>query len=104
MSAIPSSGQTLYVLDLAHRLQQMEHGPEPIDPVAYRLFAKRLRQALAGCPLARLPDDHTQPPALAEALANRYFTEHGQFEDRPKIAASAGRLLMRLQRRSRSSR
>ena len=102
MSAIPSSGQTLYVLDLAHRLQQMEAGREPLDPVAYRLFAKRLRQALAGCPLARLPDDHTQPPALAEALANRYFIEHGHFEDQPKIAATAGRLLMRLQRRSRS--
>lgn len=83
------SGPLLYVIDVAQRLHRMESGQQRMDPVAYRLFARRLRQALAGCPLSELPPLTSQPPALREALEDRHFLEHGHFEHHRQAAEQA---------------
>jgi hypothetical protein len=71
----PTSSRALYLIDLSERMQRMEAGGERMDPLAYRLFARRLRQALVGCSPAELPAAVKQPLALREALADRHFAE-----------------------------
>jgi hypothetical protein len=74
---LPRSRQ-LYIAHLAHRLDAMEHGRVRLDPVAYRLWSRRLREALAGCPepvLARgLAVTHR---SVLEALEQRHFDTFG---------------------------
>lgn len=95
-------GKQLYIEHLAQRLQAMEAGDVPIAPIAYRLYARRLRAAAAGCPEQRLTRRLAQShPAVAEMLAVRHFDEHGVL---PGAAGSAARpvadaLLRRLRTR-----
>ena len=74
---IPRSRQ-LYIAHLAHRIDAMERGRVPLDAVAYRLWSRRLREALAGCSepaLARgLGIVH---PAVRDALEQRHFAVFG---------------------------
>ena len=74
---IPRSRQ-LYIAHLAQRIAAMERGRAPLEAVASRLWSRRLREALAGCPepaLARgLGVVH---PAVREALEQRHFTVFG---------------------------
>ena len=44
----------LFIEDLAKRLEAMERSETRINPVAYRLYARRLREATAGYPEALL--------------------------------------------------
>lgn len=71
-------GKHLFIEHLAQALEAMEAGRTPLNPVAYRLYARRLREAMAGCPeaplAARLAGAH---PVVAETLAERYFNIHG---------------------------
>lgn len=99
MPRSPVSSRALYLLDLCERLQRMEAGAERMDPLAYRLFARRLRQALTGCPAAELPAAVKQPLALREALADRHFAEFGRFATAPRVARIAAGVLQRLQMR-----
>ena len=76
----PSSTEIkhLFIQHLAERLEQMECAAMPMQPIAYRLYARRLREALAGYPVARqrcpLAQRYT---AVSEALAARHFESHG---------------------------
>lgn len=85
----------LYALDVAQRLHRMESGLQRLDPVAYRLFARRLRQALAGCDLADLPPLAGQPQALRDALQDREFLEQGYFSRHLWVADEAARWIER---------
>ena len=72
----------LYVADLARRLFEMETGQRAMQPLAYRVLSKRLREALAGLPKASAPAGFPElPPHLfpliAETLETRHFDEHG---------------------------
>lgn len=96
-----SSGQILYVLDVAQKLYEMESGRLPMDPVAYKLFARRLKQALAGCTSRDLPGNVSQTPALKEAMADRYFIEHGHFLGARVAADVAWQVIDRVQDRLR---
>jgi hypothetical protein len=96
MPRLPSSSRVLYLIDLAEHLQRMESGHERLDPVAYRLFARRLRQALAGCSAAELPAAVKQPLVLREAVADRYFDEHGCFAGASSAARITARTLQAL--------
>jgi hypothetical protein len=82
-------GRLLYIEHLAQRLQAMEAGEVPIAPIAYRLYARRLRTAVAGCSeqnlATRLAGART---AVAETLAVRHFDEHGML---PGAGASEAR-------------
>jgi hypothetical protein len=96
-----SSGQILYVLDVAQKLHEMEMGRLPLDPVAYKLYARRLKQALAGCTARDLPRNVSQAPALREAMADRYFVEHGHFTGERAAADIAWQVIDRVQDRLR---
>jgi hypothetical protein len=68
----------LFIQHLAERLEQMECAAVPMQPIAYRLYARRLREALAGYPAGRLAGQLARRyPAVAEALACRHFDSHG---------------------------
>ncbi len=96
-----SSGQILYVLDVAQKLHEMESGGVRLDPVAYKLFARRLKQALAGCSARDLPGNVSQAPALREAMADRYFVEHGHFMNEQAAADLSWQVIDRVQDRLR---
>jgi hypothetical protein len=68
----------LYIEHLAQRLEQMELGIAPMKSIAYRLFARRLRQAMAGFPEAQLIATLSRKSsAVSDALAMRFFDVHG---------------------------
>ncbi len=76
----PLAAKRLYIADLARRLNAMETATVPMHAVAYRLFARRLKTALAGHPTAGLSTAlRTAPPAVGQALAQRHFDDHGCF-------------------------
>lgn len=97
----PAPSQVLYVLDLAQRLQRLELSGAGIDAAAYKLFARRLREGLAGCSVAELPSPRHQPAALREALSDRHFAEHGYFAGHASAARHVKRVLERVQSRLR---
>ena len=96
MTALAS--RRLYVLDLARRLGDMECGETPLDPLTYRVVARRLKQALAGLPEVLLvgsgPDELA---ALIPLLEARHFDEHGTL--RGAHAAASRRAATSLLRR-----
>ena len=68
----------LFIQHLAERLEQMECAAVPMQPLAYRLYARRLRVALAGYPVSRQRGPLAQRyTAVSEALASRHFDSHG---------------------------
>ena len=94
----------LYIADLAGRLEAMETGALALDPVAYRLVARRLKAALAGIPQSLLAAQAARRhSAVAEALEGRHFEDHGALAGAAGTRARqvAAPLLRRLGRRSR---
>ena len=84
----------LYIAHLAERLDAMESGRVPISPRLYRLAARRLRQAIAGCSEAWLARElAARHPQVAEMLEVRYFNDHGRLG--PGAAAAACSLASR---------
>lgn len=72
----------LYIADLARRQNAMEQGRVALQPLAYRVLSRRLREALAGLPEPALADGFADlPPAVwrrvAEAAEVRHFDTHG---------------------------
>ena len=90
------SGKRLYIADLARRLEAMEQGAVPMNPVAYRLFARRMQTAMAGYPArllaAHLGKDWT---SVLQALEQRHFDAVGSLpgETGRRAGAVAARLL-----------
>lgn len=81
----------LFIEDLAKRLEAMERRRSPINAVAYRLFARRLRQAAAGYPEALLRAQlGAAHYSVLQELERRHFDEHGRF---PGSAGAAVRHL-----------
>ena len=72
----------LYVADLARRLFEMESGQLAMQPLAYRVLSKRLREALAGWPEPSARAGFPELPAhlmplVAETLETRHFDDYG---------------------------
>jgi hypothetical protein len=72
----------LYVADLARRQFEMESGQVAMQPLAYRVLSKRLRQALAGLPNPSVPAGVPELPPhvlplIAETLETRHFDDYG---------------------------
>ena len=72
----------LYVADLARRQFEMESGERAMQPLAYRVLSKRLREALAGLPGTSAPAGFLElaPQLLSviiETLETRHFDDHG---------------------------
>jgi hypothetical protein len=80
----------LYIEHLAERLESMELGKAPMSAIAYRLFSRRLREAMAGYPEAQLVARLSRCyPAVIDALAMRYFDAHGSL---PSASGEAVRI------------
>jgi hypothetical protein len=95
------ANKQLYIEHLADRLHAMELGEMPTHPIAYRLCARRLKQALAGFPVPRLALGLADmPDTVTHALADRHFDSHGSFPGPYGDAAKelAAELMVRLQR------
>ena len=74
----PTESKQLFIQHLAERLEQMDCGAVRVQPIAYRLYARRLREALADYPPGRQQVELARRyPAVAEALATRHFNAHG---------------------------
>ncbi len=102
MDSAPIRNKRLFIADLAGRLEAMERHEDPMNPVAYRLYARRLREATAGYPdallRAQLGAAHR---AVLQVLEGRYFDEHGAFPgpQGPAARRAAHALLRRLRAR-----
>lgn len=73
----------LYIADLARRQHEMENGRVAMQPLAYRVLSRRLREALAGLPEAAARSGFPELPAhllplVAEMLETRHFDHHGR--------------------------
>ena len=80
----------LFIQHLAERLEQMETAAVPMQPIAYRLYARRLREALAGHPSGRAGTPLAQRyTAVSEALASRHFDSHGWLPGSDAVHARA---------------
>jgi hypothetical protein len=89
----------LYIEHLAERLESMELGRTPMKAIAYRLFARRLREAMAGYPEAQLVARLSRATAaVTDALATRHFDTHGMLPaaDGETVRAVADQLLRRM--------
>lgn len=96
----------LYIQDLARRLEAMERHDTPMNALAYRLYARRLRMAMAGYPQALLRAQlGAAHGAVLQVLDRRHFDDHGTFPG--PGGAAAGKLtravLRRVARRTRDA-
>ena len=82
------SNKRLYIAHLAERLESMESARQPMNPVAYRLFARRMKAAMAGYPeaLLRAQLGRTHPSVL-HVLEQRRFDVHGANAGEPGAQA-----------------
>ena len=80
----------LFISHLAARLDAMERGALPLTAAAYRLYARRLREATAGYPeaqlVARLGKRH---PVIVETSDNRHFDTYGHLPGPAGLQARA---------------
>jgi hypothetical protein len=97
----------LYIADLARRQHEMESGRVAMQPLAYRVLSKRLREALAGLPEPAARSGFSELPAhllplVAEMLETRHFDHHGRLHGAfaPHCRAIADTLISRLRQRS----
>ena len=95
------SSKRLYIADLAMRLEAMESGKTRISAAAYRLYARRMKAAMAGYPAgllaAQLGRTH---PSVLHAIEQQQFESSGTltgYRGR-QAAVAATRLLRTLQR------
>ena len=89
----------LFIVHLAERLESMEVGTTPLKAVAYRVYAKRLQEALAGFPEGPLSGKLSGLfPSIGETLAVRHFNTYGRLPgaDGDAARAVADQVLARL--------
>lgn len=98
------ANRRLYIADLARRQSDLEAGRIPMDALAYRVLAKRLRAALAGLPAPKLMYGFAEleprlQPLVHAALEQRHFDDTGRLlgPDGQRAAELAEALLARLQ-------
>lgn len=102
-SSFRLDSKRLYIADLARRQSAMEQGRVALQPLAYRVLSRRLREALAGLPEPALAEGFAElPPAVwrrvAEAAEVRHFDTHGLLHGERALACRgvADRLFARL--------
>lgn len=89
----------LFIVHLAERLESMEIGTTPLKAVAYRVYAKRLQEAMAGFPEGPLSSKLSGLfPSIGESLAVRHFNTYGRLPGADGEAARAATddMLLRL--------
>jgi hypothetical protein len=72
------SSKRLYIADLAARLEGMEDGRIPMNALAYRLYARRMKAAMAGYPPGLLAAQLGRGyPSVLHAIEQRQFELDG---------------------------
>jgi len=91
------NGKQLYIAHLATRLEAMERSSVKLNAFSYRLWSRRLREAMAGCPEPLLANGLAiSHPSVAQALEQRHFNTHGVLPGPAgKAARHAANQLMR---------
>jgi hypothetical protein len=91
------SSKRLYIADLAARMEAMEDGLAPMNALAYRLYARRMRTAMAGYPPGLLAAQLGRGyPSVMQAIEQRQFEIDGFMSGhRGRKAFVAARALMR---------
>jgi uncharacterized lipoprotein len=73
-SSVRLSSKRLYIADLAERLEAMESGKTAMSALAYRLYARRMNQAVAAYPAALLAAQLGRSwPSVVHALEQQRF-------------------------------
>lgn len=97
----------LYIAHLVLRQAEMENGQAPLDPVLYRVVARRLREAVAGFPEHELAGRFgVMQPLVDEVLETRHFDDRGTLRGplATECRRSAAALLKSLTRRRKGER
>ncbi|HEY2561335.1 MAG TPA: hypothetical protein VGI48_16620 [Caldimonas sp.] len=95
------TSKRLYIADLAQRLEAMENGKMVMNAIAYRLYARRIKAAIAVYPprllAAQLGRSH---PAAMHALEQQQFEADGMMMGvgSGRALVAAAKLLRRLRR------
>ena len=88
------TSKRLYIADLAGRLEAMESGKAAMSAVAYRLYARRMKAAIAAYPAdllaAQLGRSH---PSVGQAIEQQQFEAEGMLSGR-----GSGRALVTAQK------
>jgi hypothetical protein len=95
------SSKRLYIAHLASRMEAMENGRAAMNAVAYRLFARRMKEAMADYPSALLAAQLGRAhPSVLQAIERQQFETDGALSGagsgRARIALT--RLVIRLRR------
>src|SRR3982751_5182995 len=96
------TSKRLYIADLAGRLEAMESGKAATSAVAYRLYARRMKTAIAAYPAdllaAQLGGAH---PSVLHAIEQQQFELEGMLTGRGSARAlvAAQRLLCAIRAR-----
>lgn len=89
----------LFIADLVQRMADMESRRSHLDPLLYRVLARRLHQAADGLPEPALAGNFGPfNPQVDELLEDRHFDAHGQLRGTraTRCRVQARRLLTRL--------
>ncbi|MBV9891262.1 MAG: hypothetical protein JO090_10315 [Rhizobacter sp.] len=91
LSSTRLASKRLYIADLAARLDAMESGRTPMNAVAYRLYARRLKTVVAAYPADLLVTQlGAAQPAVLHAIEQAQFECDGMLGGR-----GSGRALVR---------
>lgn len=95
-SSVRLSSKRLYIIHLAERLEAMENGRIPMSPVAYRLYARRMNQAVAAYPAALLAAQlgRTRPSVVHALEQQRFSLADGVLRGRERRSVAATQALI----------
>jgi hypothetical protein len=88
--AVRLTSKRLYIADLASRIEAMESGKTAMHAVAYRLYARRMKAAVAAYPAALLAAQlGSAHPSVLQAIEQHQFDAEGMLS-----GAGSGRALV----------
>jgi hypothetical protein len=97
--AVRLTSKRLYIADLASRLESMESGKTAMHAVAYRLYARRLKGAVAAYPAALLAAQlGSAHPSVLQAIEQHQFDAEGMLSGTGsgRALVAAAKLVRRL--------
>ncbi|MGZ8259954.1 MAG: hypothetical protein ACXWUL_05315 [Caldimonas sp.] len=93
------ASKRLYIADLAARLEAMESGKTTLSPTAYRLYARRMKTAIAAYPVGLLSSQlGGSHPSVLQAIEQQHFEAEGMLSGRGsgRVLVEASTLLRRV--------
>jgi len=95
-SSVRLSSKRLYIADLAERLEAMESGRTAMSAIAYRLYARRMSQAVAAYPPALLAAQlgRSRPSVMHALEQQRFAADDGVVRGRDRRVVAVARALL----------